>query len=176
MYETFIHFWELSRHEHREIPYVTIKDAPIQSERHYYVGSFLNSSEGQISELLTMKLQEEAQVPINLAYRSAPLDKKSQDRFWKEAHHKNNKGEGPTWQFAPLALTIYSDTAENSRTAARYMMEKYGAQDKEGQYPRMPDGTRMRFVPAARFLDMAGKSTAKKVFANQIKFNVNRSN
>ena len=50
-------------------------------------------------------------------------------------------------------------------------MEKYGAQDAEGQYPRMPDGTRMRFIPAARFLDMAGKSTAEKLFANQIKFN-----
>ena len=171
-HETFIHFWELSRHEHREIAYVSIKDAPIQSERHYYVGSFLNSSEGQISNLLTAKLQEEIQVPISLAYRSAPLDKKSQDRFWRDAYNKNNQGEGPIWQFAPLALTVYSDTAENSRTAAKSMMEKYGAQDEEGQYPRMPDGTRMRFIPAARFLDMAGKATAEKLFANQIKFNV----
>ena len=171
-HETFIHFWELSRHEHREIQYVSIKDAPIQSERHYYVGSFLNSSEGQISELLNLKLQEETQVPINLAYRNAPLDKKSQDRFWRDAYNRNNQGEGPIWQFAPLALTVYSDTAENSRMAAKYLMEKYGSQDGEGQYPRMPDGTRMRFIPAARFLDMAGKSTAEKLFANQIKFNV----
>ncbi len=80
-HETFIHFWELSRNENREIPYVHMKDTPIQSERHYYVGSFLNSSDGQIADLLNSQLQDEIEVPINLAYRAAPLDKKTQDRL-----------------------------------------------------------------------------------------------
>ena len=35
----------------------------------------------------------------------------------------------------------------------------------------MPDGSKMRFIPAGRLLDMAGKDTAEPLFVNQIQFN-----
>ena len=169
--DTFKHYWNISRTEYKDVPYTMIKDAPIQSERSYYVGCFLNSSDGQITNQLITQLQQDMNLPIDIKFRAAPLDKKAQDRFWKEAYANANEGKGPVYQYAPLALTMYSNTAENSRAAAKYMMEKYGSQDEEGQYPRLPDGTRMRFIPAARFLDMAGKATAEALLANQIKFN-----
>ena len=71
-----------------------------------------------------------------------------------------------------MALNVYTKTPDDARAVANQLLQKYGKQTKEGQYPRMPDGSRMRFIPANRFLDMARKAIAKSLFENQINFNV----
>ena len=49
---------------------------------------------------------------------------------------------------------------------------KYSKQ-KDGQYPRMPDGSRMRFVPASHFLDMTQRQTATDLMKLQIWYQSN---
>ena len=56
---------------------------------------------------------------------------------------------------------------------AEKLHNKYGKQTEDGQYPRLPDGTRMRFVPASIYLDMAGRSKAGELFKQQIYFQNN---
>ena len=169
-HELFLHYWELSKREYREVPYVTLKDAPMQSERYYNCGTFLNSSDGQLTSQLVEGLTKEIGTKIQCSFRPAPLDKIAADTFWKHAYNKAKEGKGSVFKYAPLALNVYAESAELARTVAKRLLEKYGNQDK-GQYPRMPDGSRMRFIPAGRFLDMAGRDTAKSLFVNQIQFN-----
>ena len=54
------------------------------------------------------------------------------------------------------------------RTAIE-LSRKYGAIDDNGMYPRLPDGTRMRFVAAHVYLDMQGRSTAASLFHQQVR-------
>ena len=172
-HDLFLHYWEMSKREFKEVKFVTLREASTQSERSYNCGTFINSSDGQIIEHLNKKLNEELATKVNLAYRPAPLDKKTADEFWKNAYEQAKNGRGNLFKHAPMALNVYAETAEDARKTAKKLLEKYGRQI-EGQYPRMPDGSRMRFVPASRFLDMAGQDTAKSLFANQIKFNTNQ--
>ena len=172
-YDLFLHYWEKSKREYTEVPFVMLRDAPIQHERYYNSGTLLNSSDGQLTDQLCKQLTEEIGVEINCSFRPAPLDKEAADGFWKKAYEKANTGRRNLFRFAPMAMNVYAKTPEDARTAANQLLSKYGKQTKEGQYPRMPDGSRMRFIPANRFLDMAGKETAKNLFENQINFNVN---
>ena len=168
--EIFIRYWEQSRAEYTDVPFVYLKSTPMQAERYYCCGTLINSSEKQETKYLERELKEELQLPISLAFRTAPLDRATNEELWTAAMKKKIHGKKYIYQYAPLSLNIYTDTAEHARNVAKYMMDNYGSQ-QEGQYPRMPDGSRMRFIPASRFLDMAGRETAKKIFANQINFN-----
>ena len=172
-YDLFLHYWEQSKREYTDVPFITLRDAPIQHERYYNSGTLLNSSDGQLTEQLCEKLTEEMGIEINCSFRPAPLDKESADGFWKKAYEQANVGRRNLFRFAPMALNVYTKTPDDARAVANQLLQKYGKQTKEGQYPRMPDGSRMRFIPANRFLDMAGKATAKSLFENQINFNVN---
>ena len=168
--ELFIHYWERSKRELQEIPYNSLKDAPMQTERYYNCGSLINSSDGQETKQLVEQLQKEMKIPINCSFRTAPLDRQASEEMWKNAYAEKRKGNGSVFTHAPLSLNVYTNTAENARRVAKYMLTKYGHQE-QGQYPRLPDGSRMRFIPASRFLDMAGRDTAKAIFKNQIRFN-----
>ena len=168
--ELFIHYWERSKREFQEIPYNSLKDAPMQTERYYNCGSLINSSDRQETKQLVEELHKEMKIPINCSFRTAPLDRQASEEMWKVAYAEKNKGNGSVFTHAPLSLNVYTNTAENARRVAKYMLTKYGHQE-QGQYPRLPDGSRMRFIPASRFLDMAGRDTAKAIFKNQIRFN-----
>ena len=172
-YDLFLHYWEQSKREYTEVPFITLRDAPIQHERYYNSGTLLNSSDGQLTEQLCEKLTEEMGIEINCSFRPAPLDKEAADGFWKKAYEQANVGRRNLFRFAPMALNVYTKTPDDARAVTNQLLQKYGKQTEEGQYPRMPDGSRMRFIPANRFLDMAGKATAKSLFENQINFNVN---
>jgi hypothetical protein len=50
------------------------------------------------------------------------------------------------------------------------MSKAYGTPGEDGQYPRLPDGSRMRFVAASIYLDMQGRATAASLFPQQVKF------
>ena len=168
--ETFICYWEQSRTEYTDVPFIYIKSTPMQAERYYCCGTLINSSERQETKQLERELKEELQLPISLSFRTAPLDRATNEKLWTAAIQKKKHGKKYIYQFAPLSLNLYTDTPEHARNIAKYMMDNYGSQT-DGQYPRLPDGSRMRFIPASRFLDMAGRETAKNIFANQINFN-----
>ena len=167
----FTHYWEQSKREYKDIPYVALKIAPMQTERYYTCGTFINSSDGQLKEQLIQGLSDEMKIKIDCSFRSAPLDKRSSEELWKKAYEKNRTGQGSVYRHAPLAMNVYTANADNARKVAKYLLENYGQQDSEGQYPRLPDGSRMRFIPASRYLDMTSAGTAKNLFQNQIKFN-----
>ena len=172
-YDLFLHYWELSKRDYTEVKFVSLKDAPMQSERYYNCGTFINSSDGQITKQLSQKLTTEIGKKIHCAFRPAPLDKSAADFFWKNAYEQAKTGRGNIYRYAPMSLNVYAQTPEDARQTAKHLLQKYGTQTPEGQYPKTPDGSRMRFIPANRFLDMAGRDTAKNLFANQIQFNAN---
>ena len=176
--EEFLHYWEISKREHTSLEYVTLRKAPMQTATYHIAGYMLNSSDGQITDELERALKAELGCEIGIQHRPAPLDKRTSDDFWNQAKKEATDNYGNVdrrklFQHAPFALGIYAETRQNALLVAEKMHNKYGKQTEDGQYPRLPDGTRMRFVPASIYLDMAGRSKAGELFKQQIFFQNN---
>ena len=112
---------------------------------------------------------------MGLAYRPGALDKWSADVLWRAA--KQARQAAPTFEknrtffkLAPFLLQMYTATRVQAIEAAQHFSKQYGSLQDDGQYPRLPDGTRMRFIAAHIYLDMQGRSTAARLFKQQISF------
>ena len=173
--EEFIHLWGLSKKEFTKTNYVTLRSAPIQAVTQHAAGFFLNSSDGQLVDTLEEALEKELGHKVGIAYKPAALDRRAADFFWRAA--KKARHEAPEFdksrrffKMAPMVMQIYTETREQALTTAIKLSSKYGSVDKDGMYPRMPDGTRMRFVAAHVYLDMQGRATAASLFKQQTLF------
>ena len=173
--DEFVHYWNLSKREFTRVEYITLRKAPIQCTKYHTAGYLLNSSDGQLVEQLESDLQKELGFPVGIGYRSAALDKKSSEHYWKQARKQatdqmKNLDLQKMFQRAPFVQQIYVGTRQEAVTAAGYLHEKYGRQTEDGQYARFPDGTRMRFIPASIYLDMPGRQQAADLFQQQVHF------
>ena len=115
---------------------------------------------------------------IGIQHRPAPLDKRTSDDLWKKAKavatdRYGNVDRQKLFQNAPFAQGVFAETRKDALMIAEKLHSKYGKQTEDGQYPRWPDGTRMRFVPASVYLDMAGRSKAGELFKQQVYFQNN---
>ena len=112
---------------------------------------------------------------INIEHRTAALDREASERYWREAKREAsdlvyNFDRQKLFRHAPFAQQVYVADRNSAVYAAGYLHEKYGKHTSDGQYPRMPDGTRMRFIPASAYLDMTGRRRAADLFAQHIHF------
>lgn len=168
-----VHLWEASRRENTRTAYVQLKATPMQdSETYHAVGYFINSSEKQCIDQLREELAKEAKMKIGIDFRAAALDKKTLDTLWREAKEKAGGNSREMFKRAPLAMQAYAPTKAQAREAAEVFYKAYG-RNIDGLYPRMPDGSRMRFVPAAHFLDMKSRQTYKDLMRRHIWFQAN---
>ena len=177
-HDEFLHYWEISKREFNSAEYVTLKKAPIQSPTYHIAGYMLNSSDGQLTDALALELSKEMGCKIGIAHRTAPLDKRTSDALWTHAKRvakdkHGNVDRQKLFRHAPFAQGVYTATRRDAVMTAGRLHEKYGRHRTDGQYPRQPDGTRMRFVPASYYLDMAGQSKAGEIFKQQIYFQNN---
>lgn len=168
--DEFVHLWELTRREYLKVPFVYLRFTPMQQSTTYHTaGYFINSSEKQCTDYLRSRLEQETGEKIGIDYRPAAADNNAQDVLWREAKAKAAGNKRDIYKHAPLVQQVYSDTRDNAQKAATKLTEKYGKQ-QNGHYPRLPDGTRMKFVPAAHFLDMKSKQMSTKLLRQQIGF------
>ena len=166
--DEFVHLWELSKREYKKVPYVQIKMTPMQdSETYNTIGFLVNSSEKQCTAQLQAVMAKELGMKIGIAYRQAAVDKGAIDKCWKEAKERAGSDSKALFRRAPMVMQMYTDTKENALAAAAKLYPMYGKQT-EGHYPRFPDGTRMKFVPASHFLDMKSRQTAKELLRQHI--------
>ena len=175
--DEFLHHWGLSKREYTKTQFVTLRAAPLQSPTYYAAGYFINSGDDQLRQILESAMSTEVGFKIGLAYKPGAVEKRAADAMWKEA--KKMRDAAPQWErsqtffkYAPMVLQMYTATRDQAVEAAKYFSQKYGIPEKDGQYPRMPDGTRMRFLAAYIYLDMQGRATAANLFKKQIKFQV----
>ena len=173
--EEFVHHWSLSKRDFTRTKYVPLRSAPLQAQTYYAAGFFLNSSDGQLTETLEKKLGEELGHRIGIAYKPAALHKRAADEFWKKA--KLARNQAPEYEKArayfknaPMVMQVYTETRMQAKSTAYKLNEKYGSTEQDGMYPRMPDGTRMRFVAAHVYVDMIGRATAATLFKQQMFF------
>ena len=173
--EEFIHHWGLSKREYTRTQYIPLRSAPLQAPTYYAAGYFLNSSDGQITETLEREFEETLGHRVGISYKPAALHKRAADEFWKKA--KKARDQAPDYEKArtyfknaPMVMQVYTETREQAKTTAYKLNELYGSTDQDGMYPRMPDGTRMRFVAAHVYVDMIGRATAATLFKQQMLF------
>ena len=173
--DEFLHYWNISKREYNDVDFVTLREAPLQTTSFHAAGYFLNSSEGQLTDQLAKALTEEMKCEIGISHRPAAMDKDSANRYWDEAKRAatdqyRNFDRQALFRHAPFAQQVYVTDRHRAVYAAGYLHEKYGKQTQDGQYPRMPDGTRMRFIPASAYLDMAARRRAGELFRQHIHF------
>ena len=176
--DEFLHYWELTKREYTRAEYITLKKAPLQTEKYHIAGYMLNSSDGQLTDALEKALQEELGCKIGLQHVSAPLDKRTSDEFWKNAKkvatdRQGNFDRQKFFRYAPFALGVFAETRNLALQAADKLHTKYGKSKEDLQYARLPDGARMRFIPASVYLDFAGKVKAGELFNQQVHFQNN---
>ena len=170
-----LHHWGLSKRDFTKVRYVALREAPLQNSTYHAAGYFLNSSDRQITEELEKEISEKMGFKVGIHYKPAALDKRAADELWGEA--KRQKKKAPEYiqnktffKHAPFAQQVYAATRAQAHEAATKLSNKYGSSGKDGQYPRLPDGTRMRFIAASIYLDMQGRATAANLFPQQVKF------
>ena len=173
--DEFLHHWGLSKREFTKTDFVTIRSTPLQAPTYHAAGYFLNSADGQLVYRLEEELSKELGHKVGVAYKPAALDKRAADTYWRTA--KKARYDAPEFdksraffKLAPMVMQVYAETKDLALKTAITLVEKYGRNDKDGLYPRMPDGTRMRFVAASAYLDMQGRSTAARIFHHQVLF------
>ena len=160
--DEFLHYWGLTKMEFKKVEYVTLRRAPLQHTSFYIAGYLLNSSEGQLLDILEEKLSEEMGCKVGIESRTAPLEKRTSDLYWNEAKQKATDAYGnidrqKLFRNAPFAQGVYAKDRQTAVMVAGKMHKKYGKQTEDNQYPRLPDGTRLRFMLASIYLDMAGR-------------------
>ena len=177
--DEFLHYWGLTKMEFKKVEFVTLRRAPLQHTSFYIAGYLLNSSDGQLVDILEDKLSKEMGCKVGVESRTAPLEKRSSDIYWNEAKQTATDAHGNVdrqklFRNAPFAQGVYVEDRQKAVMVAGRMHEMYGRQtDDKLQYPRLPDGTRMRFMPASIYLDMAGRQKAGELFRQQIFFQNN---
>ena len=173
--DEFLHHWTLSKREFTKTPYIPLRSAPLQAPTYHAAGFFLNSSDGQLTETLEKEWTELLGHKVGIAFKPAALHKRAADEYWQKA--KQAREQAPEhekarayFKNAPMVMQVYAETRTQAKATAYKLNEMYGATTEDGMYPRMPDGTRMRFVAAHIYVDMTGRATAATLFKQQMLF------
>lgn len=171
----FVHYWSLTKKDFDKVEYLTLRDAPLQDSSYRAAGFFINSGDNQIVDELEAALSKELGFKIGIQYKPAALGKRAADDLWNAA--KQAKYDAPKYEqnkaffkHAPFAQQVYTSTRQQAHQAAIILSQKYGTPDKDGQYPRLPDGSRMRFFAASIYLDMPGVAATANLFPQQVRF------
>ena len=173
--DEFVHYWSMSKRSFTKVEYIALRMAPLQHDTFHAAGFFLNSSDGQLVNELERRLTDEMGFKVGVSYRPAALAKRAANELWRNAKQAKQNAPGHEqervfFRNAPFAQQVYAPTRKQAHEAALHLSEKYGSPDMDGQYPMLPDGSRMRFVPAGIYLDMQGQATAATLFPQQIQF------
>ena len=173
--QAFLHYWGLSKRDFVKTSFIPLRSAPLQAPTYHAAGYFLNSSDGQLTDTLEAELTKTLGHRVGIAYKSAALHKRAADEYWKMA--KEARDRAPEHDKArayfknlPMVMQVYAETRMEAKATAYKLNELYGSTEVDGMYPRMPDGTRMRFVAAHVYVDMTGRATAANLFKQQMLF------
>ena len=146
------HLWQQQTKERKlqQLMPINLKVAVMQSEQYYPIGSLVNSGEKQVTTQLQKDLSELLDVEISIAYRDVPAEYRTIEKFWVGAKGKAGAGNiRGSYMWAPQALVIYTKlrTGTARLHIIKEMMQRYGRMTENGEYPTLPDGSRMRFIP-----------------------------
>ena len=146
------HLWQQQTKERhlQSLMSITLKVACMQVESYFPIGAFINSSEKQVVKQLEEGLTELLGASIAIAYRDIPAEYRTIENFWTKAKDRAGRGNiRGSYSYAPQALIVYTNTRSGSGRIhlIKEMMKRYGKMTTEGQYPTLPDGSRMRFIP-----------------------------
>ena len=171
--QEFIHLWGLSKREYTRAPFITLRSAPLQAPTYHAAGFFINSSDNQLVEQLEDDISEQIGHRIGIAYKPAAIVKRAARACWAAAtkakqHAPSYEKDRIFFRCAPMAMQVYAESRDEALLVAQKLSERYGSVNADRMYPRLPDGTRMRFVAAHPFLDMQGSTTAANLFQQQI--------
>lgn len=166
----FLHYWNESKKVYDQSKFITMKAAAMQAENYYGLGSFVNSSEKQFVDLLNSGLSSELGWAVETTFRDAPASYNVIDGFWKDAKKAAGNDAKMKYKLAPQALVVHckASNPEVRSKLVKNLLQKYGGHDELGRYQQLPDGSRMRFVPAENRTPMIQRHKLKSLLATQI--------
>ena len=168
--DEFLHYWNESKKVYNTSTFVIMKAAAMQAETYYGLGSFVNSSEKQLVDILNEGFTGELGWAVEMTFRDAPAAYGTIDGFWKEAKKIAGNDAKLKYALAPQSLVIHCNASNPAIRAklVKILFQKYGGHDDLGRYHQCPDGSRMRFVPAENRTPMIQRHKLKTLLATQI--------
>ena len=155
----FVHQWNLWKYDKNDDSpfqdWKAIRPAEMQfSDKMYPVGYFAGSTEKGDYNTLEYEIKKDTGLNIELSYQMIN-QKGISNQVWqyaremaeRESPNPNSKLHRQTkFSFAPSGLVAYVGSLDEVKHTRRVLTEKYGKLQKQ-MWPKMPDGSRMRFTP-----------------------------
>ena len=135
---------------------VSMKPSEMQtSSTAYAVGYFINSTERGDYTTLNEELTKMTNYKVEVSFQTVNQEKVSAT-IWNNTNSKaealdiNPKSKAfcsAKYKDSPAALVVYVDKKEHVKEVRRLMYDKYGVIENENEWPMIPDGSKMVFVP-----------------------------
>ena len=132
-----------------------IKPAEMQNyDKAYPIGYFVGTTERGEYSTIQKSISKYAGTATEVSFQFVNQEGVSA-RIWKHAREQAEKSyPEPTskehkrvkFSYAPSALVVYIAEKKNIKIARRRLITKFG-KIKDGHWPQMDDGSRMRFIP-----------------------------
>ena len=148
----FIEVWEAERRKApRDSKPLPIRSTPLQAEEWHEAGLFIGSTSDQEKEVLTKGLRDEMQDP-NLGINWQSIVFPGCNKFWAIARDRAQEhGNAAKYASAPMALQVLVDSKDKVKQTLIALYGNYGKVEKDGSWPSLPDGSKMRFIPNFQF-------------------------
>ena len=159
----FTEQWNNNKYYHKEkypcLTHVAMRPSELQaSHSAYAIGYFQGSTERGEYTTIKSKLSEITQYDTEASWQIINQREVS-NRTWANATAKaievqtnpNHKTHKRTkFKYAPSALVVHVARKEEVKESRMRLYEAYGKTRQGGQWPTMPDGSKMRFIPILR--------------------------
>ena len=159
----FTEQWNNNKYHHKEnypcLTHVAMRPSELQaSHSAYAIGYFQGSTERGEYTTIKSKLSEITQYDTEASWQIINQREVS-NRTWANATAKaievqtnpNHKTHKRTkFKYAPSALVVHVARKEEVKESRMRLYEAYGKTCQGGQWPTMPDGSKMRFIPILR--------------------------
>ena len=156
---TFIDKWNSSkfnlRREIKSKGWISVRRAEVQKHHNAIpIGFFQGSSENGVYEVLNNELSAHIGVEVEMSFQNI-YQRGVTGQFWERAKKEAQKqGEEGTREFrkrkfslAPSGLIVYVYRNSDIDKALAMLVKLYSKETQKKEWPRLPDGSRMKFVP-----------------------------
>ena len=153
----------------------TIRAAEMQkSPRSYAVGYFVGTTERGQYETINNYIQKQMGDSVEVSYQTVNQQGVTQ-QIWANAskqakanymNEMSREYRQIKFGLSPMALTVFTNDVKNIKQIRHRFINKYGKLQNK-QWPVMPDGSRMRFIPILKgYVD--NKDTYKHLYNHMV--------
>ena len=170
----FIGYWDEMRPYRRvdriKSVFQPIRAAPLQDKEWYEIGWLVGATNKQYMDENMEQFQKQfPEIKIGINWQGIQFHRVQE--HWKHAERmfRNNRDLTEKAKLSPTSYQILINKEESIGKVMKYMYEHHGKLGKNGTWPSMPDGSKLRFTPNHKYLkDQKGRNAISRRMALHI--------